>query len=64
MKCNGKEYSIQQGETLLDLLTALGHDTARIAVEVNGRIIPKSEYGTTRLDEADTLEVVRFVGGG
>jgi len=64
MKFNGKEIAIPEGMTLLAFLTAEGFNVSRIAAELNGRIIPKSEYETTRLEEADNLEVVRFVGGG
>lgn len=36
----------------------------RIAVERNHEIISKSRYGEVVLTEADTLEIVSFVGGG
>ena len=36
----------------------------RIAVEINGSIIPKSKYQTTILKQNDTIEIVSFVGGG
>ena len=49
---------------LLDFLKGAGYNTERIAVERNGAIVPKSEYANTVLAEADTLEVVQFVGGG
>ena len=46
------------------LLAAEGFDFGRIAVERNGDIVPKGLYGQTILRDGDTLEVVRFVGGG
>ena len=36
----------------------------RIAVEINGHIVPKSKYDTTVLNDGDTVEIVGFVGGG
>lgn len=36
----------------------------RIAVEINGNIIPKSKYDTTILKDNDIIEIVSFVGGG
>ena len=36
----------------------------RIAVELNGDILPKYEYSDTMLKDGDRLEVVTFVGGG
>ena len=37
---------------------------ARIAVELNLEIVPRSEHPTTMLKEGDTLEVVHAIGGG
>ena len=36
----------------------------RIAVEMNGAIIPKATYEQVTVTNDDTLEVVSFVGGG
>ena len=61
---NGEKLDIREGETLLDLLEAQGYRLDVIAVEYNGVILKKEDYGTTVLKENDTLEVVSFVGGG
>lgn len=37
---------------------------ARIAVELNGDILPKAEYDKTVLKDGDKVEIVNFVGGG
>ena len=52
------------GKTLAELLASAGYETGRIAVERNGEIVPKAQYGAVTLEDGDTLEVVRFVGGG
>lgn len=36
----------------------------RIAVELNGEVVPRSCYGATRLAAGDRLEIVVAVGGG
>jgi sulfur carrier protein len=36
----------------------------RIAVELNGEIVPKSRYADTMLVEGDRIEIVGAVGGG
>ncbi len=61
---NGEETSCEQGTTLETLVAELGYEKAKIAVEVNGEIVPKAEYEGCVLGEADKLEVVTFVGGG
>ncbi len=37
---------------------------SRIAVEINGRILPKKQYSKTVLKDNDFVEIVNFVGGG
>ena len=36
----------------------------RIAVELNGEILPKLQYDNTVLKDGDVVEIVNFVGGG
>lgn len=60
---NGEELDIA-GKTVAEYLAATNYDPERIAVERNGDIVLKSQYGETILKDGDTLEVVSFVGGG
>ena len=50
--------------TLADLVSALGLVGKRIAVEMNGEIVPRSRYATTTLARGDRFEIVGAVGGG
>ncbi|MBQ7652471.1 MAG: sulfur carrier protein ThiS [Victivallales bacterium] len=52
------------GKLLSDYLKDAGYDIQRIAVELNGEIVPKVNYDSTRLQDGDTVEIVSFVGGG
>ena len=61
---NGKEIELKGSLTLENFLTESHYNLKRIAVEINGKIIPKSIYSTTILHSGDKLEVVSFVGGG
>lgn len=36
----------------------------RVAVELNGDIVPKAQYSDTIFKDGDSVEVVSFVGGG
>lgn len=60
---NGCERTVD-GLTLGEFLTAEGYAFARIAVERNGEIVPRSQYNETLLRDGDHVEVVCFVGGG
>ncbi len=53
-----------QGQTLEAYLSSTSYDPKRIAVERNGSIVPKSQYGQMILQEGDSIEIVSFVGGG
>lgn len=64
IKVNGTDVQLSTPITVTEYLEERQYKLTRIAVELNGNILPKSEYSTTTLSEADTLEVVSFVGGG
>ena len=50
--------------TVAALTRELGLDPAKVAVERNGVIAPRSTLGDVALAEGDVLEIVHFVGGG
>jgi thiamine biosynthesis protein ThiS len=52
------------GSAIADLVEALALKPERLAVELNRRIIRRSEWASTRLAEGDKVEIVHFVGGG
>jgi thiazole tautomerase (transcriptional regulator TenI) len=61
---NGKPVAISAGETVHDFLAGKRMTDAMAIVERNGEIVPRGEYGETRLQAGDCLEVVHAVGGG
>ena len=50
--------------TIAQLVRELDLDPAKVAVEHNGTIAPRSELDSHALADGDTLEIVHFVGGG
>jgi thiazole synthase len=50
--------------TVADLVRELELDAAKVAVERNGTIAPRSTLDNVSLEEGDVLEIVHFVGGG
>ena len=50
--------------SIADLVRSLELDPAKVAVERNGVIVPRSTVATVGLAEGDRLEIVHFVGGG
>ena len=50
--------------TIAALMAELGFKPEKVAVELNGVVVPRSRHGEVALADGDVLEVVHFVGGG
>lgn len=61
---NGNQQRINPASSLQDLLESLKVTQGRIAVELNGKIIPKSTFEQQRLNDGDKIEIVQAIGGG
>jgi len=64
VQVNGEARSAPAGCSIAGLLRSMGIDPAKVAVERNLEIIPRSTLGEVRVEEGDRFEIVRFVGGG
>lgn len=63
VKINGESYDFN-GKKISEILNETGYSELHIAVELNEEIVPKDKYGEITLKDGDSLEIVRFVGGG
>jgi thiamine biosynthesis protein ThiS len=61
---NGEVRGFEGPLTVAGLLTDLGLDVRKVAVERNLAIVPRSTYAQVWLASGDTLEIVHFIGGG
>lgn len=62
---NGKENSLTEGLTVSQLLIEQEVKMPEmVSVEVNGRILRKSEFESNALNEGDKVEFLYFMGGG
>lgn len=64
IQLNGSPHECEAPLTIAGLLERLGLQNRRVAVEVNARIIPRSQHDRTDLHEADRVEIVHAIGGG
>ena len=64
MRVNGKQVELKERLTLENFLESNGYALTKVAVELNGKIVPRKEYASTLLEDNDVLEIVCFVGGG
>jgi len=61
---NGQQNNINSNLTVKQLVIDLGYGEKRFALEINGQVIPKSEYAKKIIFENDRLEIISAVGGG
>ena len=61
---NGEHKRVTAGLTILQLAEEMGLVPAKIAVERNLEVVPRSTLGEVLVDDGDELEIVHFVGGG
>ena len=63
VRINGEETDAA-GRTVAEHIASAGFNPARVVVELNGDIVPKTAYADTVLKDGDSVEVVCFMGGG
>jgi sulfur carrier protein len=61
---NGQARQFEQPLHVRELVDKLGLAGKRIAVERNGEIVPRGEFGARSIVDGDKLEIVVAVGGG
>jgi thiamine biosynthesis protein ThiS len=61
---NGELHRVAAGSSIADLVTELGLNPRKVAVERNLEIVPRSTLSDVLLADGDQLEIVHFVGGG
>jgi sulfur carrier protein len=61
---NGEQKEFPASISLKTLIEMLQLGPERVAVELNGLVVPRAEWPATLLKEDDRVEIVHFVGGG
>jgi thiamine biosynthesis protein ThiS len=61
---NGEPRRVTTGSTVDALVATLGLEPRRVAVAVNRAVVPRSGYGSRRLEPGDRVEILEAVGGG
>ena len=64
IRLNGQHTAMADGTSIGDLIRSKGLDPETVVVEHNLSIVPADEWDRIPLEDDDTLEVLRFVGGG
>lgn len=61
---NGESREVPEGLEVIALLSHLGLPGGRVAIERNGEILPRAQWGATAVKPGDRFEIVHLVGGG
>ena len=61
---NGHQKEMDEVSTVSDLLGKLDLDPRMVVVELNEKIVRRDALSETPLAEEDSVEILRFVGGG
>lgn len=64
IRLNGEPHPLPAPCSLTELLAAEGLAGRRVAVEVNGEIIPRGRHAEHMLADGDVVEIVHALGGG
>jgi sulfur carrier protein len=65
LRINGEDKQFETlPATLKDLLDLMKVDAATVVAEINGQIIKKDDFNSTKLSAGQKIELIRIVGGG
>jgi sulfur carrier protein len=64
VRVNGEQRRLPGGISIAEMLRELGLDPARVAVERNLEVVPRSQLAEVAVADGDAFEIVRFIGGG
>ena len=64
IKVNTKPVDWVEGETVAQLLDRMTYTFPLVVVKIDGEVIPKSEYGNTKVSDDSVVEVIHLISGG
>tara|TARA_B100000886_G_C20258770_1_gene421958 strand:+ start:224 stop:427 length:204 start_codon:yes stop_codon:yes gene_type:complete len=64
IQINGRKIAVKQNFSILDVLKKYKLNRKKVAIELNGKILPQSKYNNKKLKNNDKIEIVQFIGGG
>tara|TARA_B100000945_G_scaffold249639_1_gene206209 strand:+ start:574 stop:819 length:246 start_codon:yes stop_codon:yes gene_type:complete len=64
IQLNGKKITLKANFSVKDLIKKYKLNIRKIAIELNGEILPRNEYDRKKLKSNDRVEIVQFIGGG
>ena len=64
IQLNGRKVKVKTPISLEEILKKYNLASKQVAIQLNGIIIPKSNFKKKQIKKDDKIEVVHFIGGG
>ncbi len=64
IQINGRKIALKQNLSISDVLKKYKINRQKVAIELNGKIIPQNKHNKKKLKNKDKIEIVQFIGGG
>ena len=64
IQINGKKVALKQNFSILEVLKKYKLNRKKVAIELNGKIIPQNKYDKKKIKDNEKIEIVQFIGGG
>ena len=64
IQLNGKKINISSKLKVFDVLKKYKINEKKVAIELNGKILPKNNLKKKMIKNLDKIEIVQFIGGG
>ena len=64
IQLNGRKISIKRNFSIFDMIKKYKISSKKVAIELNGKILPKNKYKQKIVKDKDKIEIVQFIGGG
>tara|TARA_B100001057_G_scaffold429532_1_gene455685 strand:+ start:60 stop:263 length:204 start_codon:yes stop_codon:yes gene_type:complete len=64
IQINGRKIAVKQNFSIIDVLKKYKLNRKKVAIELNGKILPQDKYKSKKLKNNDKIEIVQFIGGG
>tara|TARA_A100001011_G_C14186313_1_gene789207 strand:- start:1022 stop:1225 length:204 start_codon:yes stop_codon:yes gene_type:complete len=64
IQINGRKITVKQNFSVTDVLKKYKLNRKKVAIELNGKILPQNKHKSKKLKNKDKIEIVQFIGGG
>jgi len=64
IRVNGEPLSWHPGKTVEDVIREKNYRFPLLIVRINGRLVPREDYGKTEIPDGAEVDVIHLMSGG